>query len=121
MRSTNSPATIGVLWPKLTNTGPWMNSAKHCAAKLTSLSRRSRQAEWNRALAKGGSKWHRQIDKSAICNWVRQGPKSNKTEVGWTWCGKTNGLVMDMDVHSDRGSGVTGLGRQGHPKIKAPL
>src|SRR5258707_5833709 len=114
MCSTNSPATIGVLWPKSTNIRPWTNSAKCCVPKSTSLNRRSKWPEWNGALVKGGSKQHGQIDKSAIYDWVKQGPGLNKTGSGRTWDGRTNGLAMDMDIHSDREGGVTGLGCQDH-------
>ncbi len=50
--STNSPATIGVLWPKSIDTTPWMNSAKHCAPKLISSSKKYKWLGWSGASAK---------------------------------------------------------------------
>src|SRR5260370_2177138 len=114
MHLTSSPATIGVLWPKSTGTMPWTSSASRWPPKLISSNRRYKWPGWNRVSARDDSKQHGWIVKSAICNWVRQGPDTNKTELGWTWCARTTKLAMDMGIHSDRGGGVTGLGYHGH-------
>src|SRR5258708_26770244 len=108
--STNSPATIGVLWLKLIDTEPWTNSAKCCALKSTSSSRKSRQLRWSGVSAKGDSKRPGQIIRSATCDWVKQEPDKSRTVSGQTWYARTTDLTMDVGIHSDRESGVTGLG-----------
>ncbi len=119
--STNSPVTIGVLWLKSTTTEPWMNSAKCCPPKLISSNKRYKQLEWNEPSAKGDSKRHGQIDKSATYNWVKWGPRTSKTELELTWYNRITKPAMDVGVHSDRESGVTGLGCQGHSVANMPL
>src|SRR5258708_21559948 len=108
---TNSPSTIGASWPRLTTTRPWTSSAKRCAARSTSLNRRSKWLEWSEVSAKGDLKPPEPTAKSAICGWVKPGCVKSKTELGQTWCTRINKLDMDVGIHSDKERGVTGLGQ----------
>src|SRR5258707_12747518 len=108
---TNSLSTTGVSWPKSINTMQWTNSASYCAPKSISLSRRSKRLIWNEASAKGGSRQPKQTVKSTICGSDKLGPNKSRTVLGQIWCAKTAKPTMDVGIHSDKGRGVTGLGR----------
>src|SRR5260370_38978171 len=107
---TNSPSTIGVSSPRLTDTEPWTSNASHCAVKLTSSSRRSRWLGWSIASAKGGSRQPEQTTRSATCNWGKWEPERSKIVFEQTWCARTTKPAMDMGIHSAEERGVTGLG-----------
>ncbi len=112
--STNSPVTIGVLWPKLTTTAPWMSSVKHCPPKSTSLNRRCRWLIWSGPLARGGLRQHEQTNKSTTYNWAKQEPNTSRTRSGVTWHNKGCDIAMDVGVHSDEEGGITSLGHWSH-------
>src|SRR5258708_9773330 len=120
--STNSPLTIGGLWPKSIGIGQWTSSVKASLPKLTSSSRRCKRLRWNGALAKGGLRWPKPIDTSAVSVSDKQGPDTSRTRCEGMYSIKhNNSTVVDMDVHSDEKCGVTSLGSPGHHLTQLPL
>src|SRR5258708_24853435 len=109
--STNSPSIIGASWPRSTDTTPWMSSAKRSPVKLISLNRSSRRPEWNDASVNEGLKQPGWTVKSRTYDLGRQGPGRSRTASERTWYARTVEPAMDVGVHSDKGCGVTGLGR----------
>src|SRR5713226_7122407 len=108
--STNSWSTIGVSWLRSTDTAPWMNSAKCCVVKSTSLNRSFKWLGWSGASVKGGLKQPGWIVKSPIYGWDRWEPGRSKTVLGPTWYARIVGPTMDVGGHADKRHGENGIG-----------